>query len=329
MESDSIQSVFLVHSSDAEGQDFGTAFIIHKSGATFFLTCAHVVTDVGIRKARIDGKPARLITKLDPNHNTLDLAVLRVDDLFEQPALPLSVTDRSEVRFEIPGCRRLDQRKRMISPIEAKLGKRTHVTDGPVRVPAREMIIEDEDVLERGYSGSPVIESSTGRVMGVMSARFGAGNKGIAISIRALSDIWPDMPARLREYHTLNEKETASINAAEDDERNPWDNDDPELVPHIREYCEKAAAFHKTLPLAGFKTRLRVPIRVEDIYIPLQAMVDLRGTGRASFADSEDAEKRLNKHGGGMEISIPEAFRTGRLNRPGIARIFSKCISGR
>ena len=46
---------------------------------------------------------------------------------------------------------------------------------------------------------------------------------------------------------------------------------------------------HKTLPLAGFRTKLRVPIDFEELYVPLNAMIDLRGTGDACFADATDA----------------------------------------
>ncbi|MCP4686568.1 MAG: NACHT domain-containing protein, partial [Desulfobacterales bacterium] len=76
---------------------------------------------------------------------------------------------------------------------------------------------------------------------------------------------------------------------------------------------------HEKLPLTGFKTHLRVPILVEDIYVPLRAMIDLRGVGAACFADAEDAEQCVRESGAGQEISIPEAFlETEKLNRRGM-----------
>ena len=48
-----------------------------------------------------------------------------------------------------------------------------------------------------------------------------------------------------------------------------------------RAYCKKAEALHEKLPLAGFATQLKVPIDIEDIYVPLRAMMDLRATGQA------------------------------------------------
>ncbi len=69
----------------------------------------------------------------------------------------------------------------------------------------------------------------------------------------------------------------------------------------------------------GFRTRVRVPINVEDIYVPLRAMIDLRGIGNACFADAEDAEQCLREHGREQEISVPDAFHTTeRIGRRGI-----------
>ncbi len=87
----------------------------------------------------------------------------------------------------------------------------------------------------------------------------------------------------------------------------------------ISDYCTKAVALHEKIHLAGFKTRLRVPILIEDIYVPLRAMVDLRPIGNACFADSEDAEKQIERCSGGDEISIPDAFlKAEKMGRHGI-----------
>jgi formylglycine-generating enzyme required for sulfatase activity len=81
----------------------------------------------------------------------------------------------------------------------------------------------------------------------------------------------------------------------------------------LRKYCQKIEALHERIPLMGFRTALRVPIRIEDIYVPLRAMIDERLTGPACFADAEDAEKALEKAlqagRGGREISLPDALK--------------------
>jgi formylglycine-generating enzyme required for sulfatase activity len=77
----------------------------------------------------------------------------------------------------------------------------------------------------------------------------------------------------------------------------------------IRAYCQKAESLHATLPVAGFVTQLKVPIDIEDIYVPLRAMLDLRGVAEETFADAAHAEKCLRGSNADLEISLPEAFR--------------------
>lgn len=96
----------------------------------------------------------------------------------------------------------------------------------------------------------------------------------------------------------------------------PAKSTDALLETEIRSYCIKAEALHEKLPLAGFRTRLRVPIDIEEIYVPLRAMMDLRATGQACFADAEDAEKCLNERGVDAEISIPDAFHKAENMKP-------------
>ncbi|MCP4667426.1 MAG: NACHT domain-containing protein, partial [Deltaproteobacteria bacterium] len=74
----------------------------------------------------------------------------------------------------------------------------------------------------------------------------------------------------------------------------------------IRAYCEKAESLHKDLPVAGFVTQLKLPIDIEDIYIPLHAMIDLRGVMEETFSDAAHAENCLGD--ASLEISLPEAF---------------------
>ncbi len=99
----------------------------------------------------------------------------------------------------------------------------------------------------------------------------------------------------------------------------PKNDTDQNLEPLIQDYRRNAEALYENLPLIGFRTKLRVPIRIEDIYVPLRAMVDLRATGPACFADSEDAERKLDRAGKCDDIALPETFiRAKDLNRRGI-----------
>ena len=71
-------------------------------------------------------------------------------------------------------------------------------------------------------------------------------------------------------------------------------------------------SLHEFLPIAGFQTKLRVPIRVEDLYVPLRAVADLRGVGEAIFADAADAEEKLGRTATSMDLPATEAFTTAQ-----------------
>jgi len=76
---------------------------------------------------------------------------------------------------------------------------------------------------------------------------------------------------------------------------------------------------HAKLDLAGFKSKLRVPIDLEELYVPLHAMIDLRGIGEAAFADADEAEKHLRDSQAGREIPLADAFReAGQRRRQGL-----------
>ncbi len=100
-----------------------------------------------------------------------------------------------------------------------------------------------------------------------------------------------------------------------------WD-PEPDQTPtqkEIEDYRKKCESLHASLPLVGFGVSLRVPIRLEDIYVPLRAMVDTRLTGKACFADAADAEDKLRECGGGNEISVPDAFQEAKkVGRRGV-----------
>ena len=83
---------------------------------------------------------------------------------------------------------------------------------------------------------------------------------------------------------------------------------DSDLETQIEAYRRKADSLHATLPVAGFATQLKVPIDIEEIYVPMRAVLDLRGVAGKPFADASDAEKVLRERNAGLEISIPEAF---------------------
>jgi len=92
---------------------------------------------------------------------------------------------------------------------------------------------------------------------------------------------------------------------------------DPEpaqLGPELERYLAAVESQHREIPLAGFKTRLRVPIDLEELYVPLQALVDQRGTGGSQFIDAADAEAKLRLHGS-PDIPLIDAFREAQARK--------------
>jgi hypothetical protein len=128
------------------------------------------------------------------------------------------------------------------------------------------------------------------------------------------------MPALFTET-TLQAKVLAALNGwrSERDSKPPQEPKETTSVPppevgkdleeEIQQYRKKADTQHATLPVAGFVKQLKVNIDIEDIYVPLHAVVDLRGIGGDCFADATQAEAELRKCDAALEIALPEAFR--------------------
>ncbi|MHC1743069.1 MAG: SUMF1/EgtB/PvdO family nonheme iron enzyme [Syntrophobacteraceae bacterium] len=94
---------------------------------------------------------------------------------------------------------------------------------------------------------------------------------------------------------------------------------DPVLAEQILRYRDSVDALHATLPVAGFVTQIKVPIDIENIYVPLHAVFDRRGIGGECYADATHAEDALRKCDAVQELALTEAFRqTAGRHRRGI-----------
>lgn len=195
------ESVILITSSIAGNcSNFGTGFVIdRKENQTYFLTCNHVVKDVGgVEQIRANGHSATMIASGEDN--SFDLAVLRVEGLLEKPRLNLCAVGEEEKPFIISGFYEFARKAPpALRDIRGQLGKQIRLasSDGCDRINAWDLRIEDKHYLQPGYSGSPVIDRATGCVLGVVSYRIGKGEEGLAISIEALKQIWKEIPKNL------------------------------------------------------------------------------------------------------------------------------------
>ncbi len=79
--------------------------------------------------------------------------------------------------------------------------------------------------------------------------------------------------------------------------------DDARRLPEGFEgYLAKLDSLHGELRLAGFETKVRVPIGLDDLYVPLDAVVDRSTQRRQVFSSSQHAE------GHDAEIPLARAF---------------------
>ena len=192
-------SVVLITSSDPKNSTFGTGFVIHRNAgeqATYLLTCAHVVRDVGGKEMVCAAdKAASVVAYGDADGNGVDLAVLRVEGLMELPVLRLQGGAQEGDAFFATGFQ-VFRPNFLLRPVYGTLG---HVVELGVRnlaerTQAWDLAVTDSYYLQPGYSGSPVIRNGTNQVIGIVSSRIGEGQRGVAISIQDLQKVWPTNP---------------------------------------------------------------------------------------------------------------------------------------
>jgi hypothetical protein len=184
----------------------GTAFIIHQDQSnTYLLTCAHVIIDVGgVDSVIADGTTARVIALGETNG--FDLAVLRVEEVWDKPILKLSTCVEQGNPFIVYGFYLYDKTP-TLELIEGILGKERLVTgkqkvldfeEKNSRTKVWQLKLKDkENYLKPGYSGSPVISKNSGDVFAVVTHSESQGEMGSAISIATVEKIWPQMPFAL------------------------------------------------------------------------------------------------------------------------------------
>jgi S1-C subfamily serine protease len=185
MSADLQDSIFLVTSSDPDNHQFGTAFAFYSgedanghNEATYFLTCRHVVTDVGgLGQVRIGSYPAQVVAS-GSEGSLDDIAVLRVDGLQNVPILRLNTSAQTGSPVKVLGFQQFEKSSAqnvLFRPLQAKLGEQLGLESKREsgRVAAWDLTIEGDYDLERGYSGGPVIDGKSGEVVGVASYRLG------------------------------------------------------------------------------------------------------------------------------------------------------------
>lgn len=190
------KAVIVITGSRAE--NFGTGFVIHKTEvATYIVTCTHVIDDVGgPDELKADQLPASVV---DSDLETgFDLAVIKIDRPLDTPVFLMGDKTSQNQAVTIIGCH-LIGKQRVIQPIDGHLIKQGEVESTKLksRSTCWHLQINSGYPLQPGYSGAPMIDPTTGRVLGIVNLRKGTGGSGLAISAEAIARIWSEMPPQL------------------------------------------------------------------------------------------------------------------------------------
>lgn len=197
-------SIVLLTRPDGSNQSFGTGFVFHRdqAGWSYVLTCLHVVEDLtkapkgGSEEAcvLINGEVAEVYARGD---EVLDLAVLRVEGLSLTPLALGRPIDRDR-SVEILGYTDHESKHQSaaLRPLTGTVRDNNLVRSvlRPRQPSAWSLDVEiDKEMfrtLTEGYSGSPVVDPATDRVVGVMNLKW-SGEKGHALCVRSCDLINP------------------------------------------------------------------------------------------------------------------------------------------
>ncbi|MEX1363989.1 MAG: SUMF1/EgtB/PvdO family nonheme iron enzyme [Nannocystaceae bacterium] len=89
----------------------------------------------------------------------------------------------------------------------------------------------------------------------------------------------------------------------------------------LRRYLDKARSRHGEIQLIGFETKVRATVQLDDLYVPLDAMIDRTGRARDVYAGAQlaEAEKLGALHLQRQDVPLAEAFgHAGTMGKRGV-----------
>lgn len=195
MDASLLSTIYPIESNREGDNTVGTGFLIHQYRQTsYFLTCAHVVESIGGEHLQINGIAARV--EAIGASNDLDLAMLAIPGFSYQPVAELINTGKVGDPITIAGIYDYGQH-RSRKPIRGCLDSQSSLKKPKAQgkwIKAWELRLETDEYLQPGYSGSPVVHDASRRVIAVVSHRRGQGDRGLAISVEAIHELWqPNM----------------------------------------------------------------------------------------------------------------------------------------
>jgi hypothetical protein len=176
--------------SSQDGRIWGTGFFLSAEG--HLLTCAHVVEDAGgWEQVRVNGQPVSLVYLGRSTQD--DFAILQVSG-YQGQAVSLSLTFEPMNRFlsigygrpDFPQGASIDGTITDINP-QASFGN----------LPMLRLRIEaDAQRVQGGYSGSPVFDASSQRVIGLIAA-FDHTEGALAVPLETIREKWSTLESFL------------------------------------------------------------------------------------------------------------------------------------
>lgn len=182
-----------------EARYCGTGFkIFQEDDISWFLTCRHVLEEVGGKDKAIVGNREVFDIKSLDKPSPVDLAVLKVKGFNNAGSLKLSPYAVPGDSVVIDGFYLYDFRHKVFKNerISATLVQQEGFSAQGTSERVGGWSLECKENLKKGYSGSPVINIKTGRVTGVVTYKE-EGKIGVAIGIDSLEKLLDNMPVEL------------------------------------------------------------------------------------------------------------------------------------
>lgn len=92
--------------------------------------------------------------------------------------------------------------------------------------------------------------------------------------------------------------------------------------PDFPDYRQLAFDRHRELELVGFDERVRVPIELNELYVPLDVVLDHGSRGRVIYSDAHHAKEHTEQYARCERITMAEAFglaqRAGKRGKRGV-----------
>lgn len=213
-----LESIDVISSADSDRSEFGSCFMIKRErNSTYWITCAHVIDDVGgIEKTRLGNYPVHLVGVEESALNDLskshDLVVLKTEGKRLLKKKPLSLLFSGNRGLNFSSKKYLN-----FSTIGHFRQSGTHQTRvreicGQLRLSEDQILGDDgygsycyynvlelnvnaTNPLQPGYSGSPVLVQNSNSVVGVVSQSRDNGVRGEAMDVDAIGNILRRIPS--------------------------------------------------------------------------------------------------------------------------------------